>query len=95
MLQGRADLAVLWDIRVAPNCRGRSVGRRLFEAAITWAQSQGCIEMHIETQNINVPACHFYQRMGCTLLRVVRDAYDKSPGEHQLIWCKALTRNTL
>ncbi|MEM7063470.1 MAG: GNAT family N-acetyltransferase [Cyanobacteria bacterium P01_B01_bin.77] len=30
MLQGRTDLAVLWDIRVAPNCRGRSVGRRLF-----------------------------------------------------------------
>ena len=95
MLQGRTDLAVLWDIRVDPNYRGRSVGRRLFEAAIAWSRFRGCVELHIETQNVNVPACRFYQSMGCTLLRVVRDAYDKYPGEHQLIWHRTLSRDTL
>lgn len=95
MLQGRTDLAVLWDIRVAPNYRGRSIGRRLFEASIAWARSCDCVELHIETQNINVPACRFYQSMGCTLLRVVRDAYDECPGEHQLIWCKTIPRDTI
>lgn len=94
MLQGRTNLAVLWDIRVDPSYRGRSVGRRLFDASIAWARSQGCVELHIETQNINVPACHFYRSMGCTLLRVIRDAYDKCPGEHQLIWCKTIPRDT-
>jgi GNAT superfamily N-acetyltransferase len=95
MLQGRTDLAVLWDIRVAPNYRGRSVGRHLFETAIAWARSRSCIELHVETQNLNVPACRFYKSMGCTLLHVVRDAYDKCPGEHQLIWHRTLSRNTL
>src|SRR5262245_10962741 len=33
MLEGRSDLAVLWDIRVAPDARGQGVGRALFEAA--------------------------------------------------------------
>ncbi|MEM9807444.1 MAG: GNAT family N-acetyltransferase [Cyanobacteria bacterium P01_D01_bin.56] len=95
MLQGRSDLAVLWDIRIAPNYRGRSTGRCLFETSIAWARSCGCVELHVETQNINVPACHFYQSMGCTLLRVVRDAYDKDPDEHQLIWYRVISRDSL
>jgi GNAT superfamily N-acetyltransferase len=32
MLEGRRDLAVLWDIRVAPEARGRGVGAALFRA---------------------------------------------------------------
>lgn len=90
MLQGRTDLAVLWDIRIAPDYRGRGLGRRLFAAASTWAQCRRCLEIQIETQNINVAACRFYQRMGCRLVRITRDAYDECPGEHQLIWCKKI-----
>lgn len=92
MLQGRTDLAVLWDIRVAPDYRGRGLGRQLFETATAWAQSRRCTEMQIETQTINANACRFYQRMGCTLNRITRDAYDECPGEHQLIWSKQLLR---
>lgn len=95
MLQGRTDLAVLWDIRVDPNYRGRSIGSRLFETAIAWARSRGCIELHVETQNINVPACRFYQNMGCTLLRVVRGAYGDCPDEHQLIWHRTILRDSM
>lgn len=92
MLQGRTDLAVLWDIRVAPGYRGRGLGRQLFDRATAWAQSQRCIEMQVETQNINVKACRFYQSAGCVLFRVTRNAYDECPGEHQLIWSKQLLR---
>jgi len=90
LLQNRCDLAVLWDIRVAPGYRGQGMGRQLFEAATSWAQSRRCLEMQIETQNINVAACRFYQSMGCTLIRITRDAYDDCPGEHQLIWSKTI-----
>jgi GNAT superfamily N-acetyltransferase len=90
MLEDRSDLAVLWDIRIAPSFRGRGVGRALFEAAEAWASTRGCRELKVETQNVNVPACRFYAALGCRL-RVVRDdAYPECPGESQFLWYKAL-----
>jgi GNAT superfamily N-acetyltransferase len=90
MLEGRNDLAVLWDIRVAPTSRGQGVGRALFEAVAAWSRQRGCRELKVETQNINVPACGFYAAMGFQL-RVVRDnAYPLCPGEVQFLWYKAL-----
>jgi len=37
MLEGRRDLAVVWDIRVAPQWRRKGVGGMLFRAAEDWA----------------------------------------------------------
>jgi GNAT superfamily N-acetyltransferase len=90
MLEGRSDLAVLWDIRVADDVRSRGVGTRLFSAAAEWAQSRGCSSLKIETQNINVPACGFYARMGCTLGAINRFAYTDLPDEVQLVWYRHL-----
>ena len=44
----------------------------------------------METQNTNVPACHFYRRVGCTLDAIDRFAYPKLPDEVQLMWSKEL-----
>src|SRR5437763_428050 len=60
MLEGRGDLAVLWDIRVAPEARGKGVGSALFRASEAWASTRGCRQLKVETQNINVAACRFY-----------------------------------
>lgn len=90
MLEGRDDLAVLWDIRVAPEVRGQGVGSALFRGVEAWAVAKGCRELKVETQNINVPASKFYQRQGCTLRRVNRHAYRDLPGEIQLLWYKDL-----
>ncbi len=54
------------------------------------SRSRGCHTLKVETQNINVPACRFYQRMGCTLGTVNRFAYPDLPDEIQLIWFKNL-----
>ena len=54
MLEARKNLAVLWDIRVRPEARG--VGIMLFRYAARWSRAQGCTQMKIETQNVNVPA---------------------------------------
>ncbi|MEO5930057.1 MAG: GNAT family N-acetyltransferase [Candidatus Kapaibacterium sp.] len=90
MLEGRDDLAVLWDIRVAPKARGTGVGSALFRAAEQWAMERSCGVLKVETQNINVPACRFYARQGCELRDINRVAYDEFPDEIQLLWYRDL-----
>lgn len=90
MLEGRRDLAVLWDIRVAPDARGHRVGAALFRAAVAWALGRGCRQIKIETQNVNVPACRFYARMGCRLDSIDPAAYPGLPDEAQLLWYRDL-----
>jgi GNAT superfamily N-acetyltransferase len=90
MLEGRRDLSVLWDIRVAPNARGKGIGSALFEQVEAWARARSCRQLKVETQNINVPACGFYARHGCELRAVHHAAYPELPEEIQLLWYKDL-----
>jgi len=77
MLEARRDLGVLWDLRSHPAYRG--VGAPLFRYATEWSRKRGCRQMKIETQNVNVPACRFYQRMGCQLGEIHRFGYAAIP----------------
>jgi GNAT superfamily N-acetyltransferase len=90
MLGARRDVALLWDLRVAPDVRGRGVGTALFRAAERWAQAKYCTVLEVETQDINVPACRFYARMGCRLGAIDAHAYVEFPNEVQLLWTKRL-----
>ena len=85
-LEGRSDLAALWDIRVAPEWRGQGIGSMLFEHAVRYAKSVGCVKLKIETQDINVRACNFYAKHGCRLANVVPYAYPGWPDEVQFNW---------
>lgn len=86
-LEGRHDLAALWDIRVRPDRRGEGIGTRLLRRACEWARGRGCSRLMIETQNTNVRACRFYMNQGCRLERAVRNAYPP-PLAHEamLLW---------
>ena len=90
MLEGRRDLAVVWDIRVAPQSRRSGVGSMVFRAAEAWARARGCVRLDVETQNINVAASRFYARMGCELRRIDPFAYPELPHEVELLWSKQL-----
>jgi GNAT superfamily N-acetyltransferase len=90
LLEGRKDLAVLWDIRVHPGHRRHGLGRALFLASEAWARARGCRRLKVETQNINVPACRFYAGQGCVLGAIDRFAYPDFPDEVQLLWYKDL-----
>lgn len=90
MLEGRDDLAVIWDLRVAREARGRGIGSRLIDAAGDWARSRGCTELKVETQHINVAACRVYERSGFVLRSADHDAYPELPDEIQLLWYKTL-----
>jgi ribosomal protein S18 acetylase RimI-like enzyme len=90
MLHGQPDVALLWDIRVASNARGRGVGSALLAEVERWSMTRGARWLEVETQDINVPACRFYERHGFVLRSVNRDAYPGLPGEAQLLWYKEL-----
>jgi len=79
MLENRPDLAVLWDIRVHPDWWRRGIGSRLFRMAADWARGHDCVQLKIETQNINVPACRFYRSQGCELGGIHRFFYAGIP----------------
>ena len=83
--------ALLWDIRVAPNVRGRGIGSTLLRAAESVAKHRGARAVRVETQQVNVAACRLYQRHGFRLERATRDAYADLPSEVQLLWLKLLT----
>jgi GNAT superfamily N-acetyltransferase len=86
MPEARRDLAVLWDIRVSPQARGAGIS--LFRHAAEWSRDRGCRQMKIETQNVNVPACRFYQRMGCHLGEIRRFGYAGVPAvSHEVMLC--------
>jgi len=89
-LEGRQDIAALWDLRVEPHFRREGIGGRLVEAAIVWARKHKCRLLKVETQNINVPACRLYTKHGFVLGAVNRYAYRELPDEVELIWCREL-----
>lgn len=89
MLDGRSNLAVLWDLRVRPDYRGFGLGTELFRKATEWAKSKGCSQLNVETQNTNVAACKFYIRQDCQLGGVHRFKYTNNPkikDEIMLVW---------
>jgi len=90
LLEGRSDIAVLWDLRVLPQLRRTGVGSSLFRAVERWAGGRGCRQLKVETQHNNVAACRFYAARGCRLDSVRPDAYPTLPGEIQLVWRKDL-----
>lgn len=86
MLENRHDLSVLWDLRVRPEARGTGIA--LFRQAAEWSRRHGCRQMKIETQNINVPACRFYQKMGARLGEIHRFGYAGIPETaHEIMLC--------
>jgi ribosomal protein S18 acetylase RimI-like enzyme len=90
LLEGRNDLALLWDIRVEPTVRRSGVGSALLRAVEECTRAAGLVELKVETQNNNVPACRFYARHGFQLRQAVWGAYTQLPSEVQLLWYKRL-----
>jgi ribosomal protein S18 acetylase RimI-like enzyme len=89
MLSGRDDLAVLWDLRVDDEYKHQGIGQSLFDMAIKWSREQGLVQMKIECQNNNVPACKFYHKQGAVLSAINEYAYYNEPEyrhEAQFIW---------
>jgi GNAT superfamily N-acetyltransferase len=89
MLSGRGDLAVLWDIRVDDEYKHQGIGQTLFDMAVKWSREQKLVQIIIECQNHNIPACKFYHKQGAVLSAINEYAYYNEPEyrhEAQLLW---------
>ncbi|MCL2445251.1 MAG: GNAT family N-acetyltransferase [Oscillospiraceae bacterium] len=89
MLEGRDDLAVLWDLRVHDDYKQQGIGQVLWDMAKEWSRAQGLAQLKVECQNNNVPAVKFYHKQGGTLGKIDEYAYYNEPQwrhETQLIW---------
>jgi ribosomal protein S18 acetylase RimI-like enzyme len=71
---GRIVLKKWWNgygyvenIAVNRAYRKKGVGQQLMQQAVAWAKAMNLPGLMLETQNINVPACRFYERFGFRL----------------------------
>lgn len=55
------------DLIVDINCRRCGVGRALMERVVDWAKARDLPGIMLETQDVNVPACRFYENFGFRL----------------------------
>ena len=90
LLAGRKDLAVLWDLRVAPEFRRQKIGASLLREASRWARKRHCRSIKVESQNDNVRACDFYRKHGFRLVQAEEGVYRAFPDKVQLIWERGL-----
>jgi ribosomal protein S18 acetylase RimI-like enzyme len=73
------DLAQLYQVWVAPDFRGRGVGRRLVEAVVAWAQTTGIRVLRLGVTRGDSAAVRLYRRAG---FLDVGDARPLRPGSH-------------
>lgn len=57
----------VWEFHVAAAHQRQGIGRQLMETLAVKGRAAGLRVLVCETQNTNVPAIHFYQRLGFTL----------------------------
>ncbi|MDD5035583.1 MAG: GNAT family N-acetyltransferase [Methylococcaceae bacterium] len=59
------------DVVVAKDWRGRGLGRRLLEAAETWARTHGLTRLQLLADGGNRPALDFYHRLDWQETRLI------------------------
>jgi ribosomal protein S18 acetylase RimI-like enzyme len=66
----------LRHLYVAPDARGRGIGRALVEAVVAAARAAGTRCVWLETSNLAYPAIAFYRRVGFALCGLDTTLYD-------------------
>jgi len=66
-IQDWNNSAFLHSLMIDQDYRRQGIGRRLWVRAKDFARRSRVRALLVETQNTNVPACRFYEQMGCAL----------------------------
>jgi len=76
------------DISVLRDYRGKGIGRALINTAIEWAKQNNLCGLMLETQDINLLACRFYNNLGMKIGAVDNMLYANFPTceEKAIFW---------
>jgi GNAT superfamily N-acetyltransferase len=77
------------DFMVDINFRRRGVGRALMERAVDWAKARHLPGIVLETQDVNVSACQFYENFGfklCGFDTYLYKGFNPNTDEIALYW---------
>lgn len=73
-LAGQIDISKHWnayawidDFAVDAQFRRRGIGRAMMQKVVDWAKAKHLPGIMLETQDVNVPACRFYENFGFRL----------------------------
>lgn len=75
------DEAELMLVAVAPEARGRGLGRRLLDAALSGARLRGAGTLFLEVRDGNIAAASLYHSAGFVEVGRRRDYYTGTSGE--------------
>lgn len=86
-----AGEATLMDVGVAPELRGKGLGRRLLAHFIANCEQRTCTEIWLEVRASNDSAIHLYKQNGFELIETRKGYYPSADGrEDALIMKKPL-----
>ena len=77
------------NIAVAPEYRGRGIGRKMMDYMIRWLTQDDNEEFSLEVRESNAPAIHLYEKLGFEVIGR-REKYYIDNGEDALLMRKIL-----
>jgi len=80
----RGPAALLHDVLVDPDHRGRGVGRRLLDETLSIVQARGARQIVLSTAERNEPAQQLFARIGFrrTMIEMTRELDEREPTGH-------------
>ena len=82
LFQCIGDLAEILTLAVAPDHRGRGLGRTLVQQVFARARETGAEKVMLEVQDGNLPAVQLYESLGMTAFDRRRNYYKAADGSH-------------
>lgn len=82
LFQCIGDFAEILTLAVAPDHRGRGLGRSLVQQVLARARETGAEKVMLEVQDGNLPAVQLYESLGMTAFDRRRNYYKAADGSH-------------
>jgi len=82
LFQCIGDFAEILTLAVAPDHRGRGLGRSLVQQVLARARETGVEKVMLEVQDGNLPAIQLYESVGMTAFDRRRNYYKAADGRH-------------
>lgn len=82
----RGGAVKIGPVVVAPELRGRGIGKTLFQAADIFASTVGARKLYATTSHLNAPVNRLFEKYGFSVEATFPDQYKR--GSQELIWGK-------